>query len=295
MEKDKVRLSGSRLYTHFKATGETGRISVLPLQSGGLSIYRDEKTVFAQLATTGVALPVEKFPNDSQAEQALVRMTQAVGKHLARSRCAAIAKATLKWGVFPTLVFLAALALNATLNQPQVPAPLVQQAPTATVPAPAQLGQADIAEMAAALQKGTESGNYTVSLSGQPHADLYIFSDPLCPHCKELEPELAKLSNALSIHVFPVSVIGGEQSAKFVEAVLCTDSTERNAMWKAAVQGTMQSPTSCDQGTRALSTNNAVFAKARMQGTPTLVRADGTIMPDNTPHTAEAILNWAKP
>ena len=108
----------------------------------------------------------------------------------------------------------------------------------------------------------------TVRGSGQ--RKVVVFSDPACGYCKQLEPELAKLDN-VTVYTFLVPFQG---EAKPI-AIWC--SADRVQAWQQyMLQGdaaALNGPASCDH---PVGRNFALARRLGVQGTPTLVWADGS-------------------
>ncbi|EPO2217759.1 hypothetical protein ACT7I1_005109, partial [Escherichia coli] len=141
---------------------------------------------------------------------------------------------------------------------------------------------------AESLKKAAASGRYTVTLSTGHPRTIYVFSDPLCPHCRTLEPVLDVLAQDYNVEIFPVSVIGSTDSQKLLSPLLCLPAEERPAHWKslfAADAGMAPGSKSdapaaeCEDGLHALNTNNRAFNYYQLPGTPQLLADDGREIP----------------
>lgn len=151
--------------------------------------------------------------------------------------------------------------------------------------------------LAALLAKGVSTGDYSLSLGNmvQNKGTIYVFSDPLCPHCRKIEPLLEKLAADYLINIFPVSVIGQDRSAPLARAVLCQEPAERTLFWKNLVSGALSSNRSskeCHVGSVALKNNNATYYAFGFMGTPTLIRQDGAAFDITREFTIENIESW---
>ena len=108
----------------------------------------------------------------------------------------------------------------------------------------------------------------TVRGSGQ--RKVVVFSDPACGYCKQLEPELAKLDN-VTVYTFLVPFQG---EAKPI-AIWC--AADREQAWQRyMLQGdaaALNGPAACDH---PIERNFALARRLGVQGTPTLVWADGS-------------------
>lgn len=62
---------------------------------------------------------------------------------------------------------------------------------------------------------------FTINLSSGHERTLYAFLDPACPNCRLLDPALKRLASDFNVVIYPVSVIGGEESTDRVAPLLC--------------------------------------------------------------------------
>lgn len=101
---------------------------------------------------------------------------------------------------------------------------------------------------------------------------LAVFSDPACPHCKRLEPELDKLDN-VTIYTFLVPF----QGAALPAAIWC--AADRQKAWhRAMVQGDqslLAASSSSAPCAHPLERNLALAQRLKVRGTPTIFYADG--------------------
>jgi thiol:disulfide interchange protein DsbC len=107
-----------------------------------------------------------------------------------------------------------------------------------------------------------------VSTQGKGERVLYLFTDPHCPYCRQLEPELVKVPN-LRIYNFMLPF----QDQALPIRIWC--ATDRLAAWRSAVSGTLDGEGAPAQCAHPLDRNLALASKLAIQGTPTLVFADG--------------------
>ncbi len=127
-------------------------------------------------------------------------------------------------------------------------------------------------------------------VKGNGSRKLVIFTDPNCGFCKRLERELETVNN-ITIYRMLYPVFPG--SDKKVHAILC--SKNPNQAWDDLLLHNVLPPVpaancSTPQTGRVL----ALGEKLRVSGTPTLIFADGTLMPGYLPATAlEKTLNGA--
>ena len=104
---------------------------------------------------------------------------------------------------------------------------------------------------------------------------LAVFSDPDCPYCRKLEPELAKVDD-VTIYTFlmPLTELHPDARNKAV-AIWC--SADRAKAWSALMLRNQTPPTAnCDN---PVERNVALGERFQITGTPTLISADGRLMP----------------
>lgn len=106
----------------------------------------------------------------------------------------------------------------------------------------------------------------TVKGSGQ-HV-LAVFSDPNCPYCKQLEPELDKLKDAtIYTFIYPLK----PQSIVVSRQVWCAPN--QSYSWKKLIQqGVKPTVTSC---ANPIDRNLELGKRLGFNGTPTLIFANG--------------------
>ena len=108
----------------------------------------------------------------------------------------------------------------------------------------------------------------TVHGTGQRR--LAVFSDPNCPYCKQLEAELASLDN-VTIYTFLLPFLGETKPI----AVWC--AMDRAAAWRRLMldgdDSLLNTTVACDH---PIGRTLALAHQLGVQGTPTLIWADGT-------------------
>lgn len=115
---------------------------------------------------------------------------------------------------------------------------------------------------------------------------LVVFSDPDCPFCKRLEPELDKLNNVtLYTFPYPLESLHPESPGKAV-AVWC--APDRARAW-ADLMKTGKAPANknCDN---PIQRNIQLAQRLGVNGTPTLFAADGRMLPGAA--SVERIEQW---
>ncbi|HGW4499631.1 DsbC family protein [Pseudomonas sp. NPDC077405] len=309
---DRIKSGGGSILIHFGATGEAQRLTQLPL-TGALSVWKTERAIFASITGREEdAIQIESFSSDQLAASAFTQFKSKLDAHFKRRAVSRVAKNIVKWAVLPAIAVFVALALNVAVTkgvQAPIPGAAATGAPPASVAVsppyaqPQQLPsvppvmpdlpkEADPARVSKAIATGLQSGKYSIQRSPSGKTPLYVFSDPSCPYCQRLESELEKLESDYSIHIFPVSIIGGEASAKKVVPVLCGDSGEQPDLWAKATAGLPVQGEACEAGEASLSANNQIFRGLEFLGTPTLINAKGEQLPLTVPMDASGIAQW---
>ena len=107
------------------------------------------------------------------------------------------------------------------------------------------------------------------TVQGKPTRTLVVFSDPACPYCRQLEPELQKL-NDVTIHTFLVPF----QGLALPVSIWC--APDRQKAWHQYMlhgdQSLLAMGTSC---AHPLERNLALAQRLKVRGTPTTFYADG--------------------
>jgi len=129
---------------------------------------------------------------------------------------------------------------------------------------------------------------------GKGSKAIYVFSDPDCPFCKQLEPELSKLADT-RVYIFPFPLTSLHPNSKVIsQAIWC--SPNRAKAWRDYVsKGVMPKSASSSVLSSALSTalpiasssscstpierNLALGQSMQIQGTPSIIFPDGSIIP----------------
>ena len=181
-------------------------------------------------------------------------------------------------------------------NSPVVPiqpAPAVELSADSTPtirqvePAGAPPKAADYQKTAEILRKTAQSGQYTVALSSGHPRTLYVFADPLCHNCQIIEPALEALSEKYNVEIFPVTLVGKQQTLNLVSPILCQAPSTRLALWKSLFRTdagltpgeSAPQPASCEAGETAIAKNDVAFDYYTLPGTPSLLADDGRYIP----------------
>lgn len=124
------------------------------------------------------------------------------------------------------------------------------------------------------------------TIRGAGERVLAVFSDPDCPYCRRLEDELAKVDN-VTVYTFayPLESLHPQARDKAV-AVWC--AADRARAWAELMQsGKVPAQRSC---AHPIERNIALAQRLGIQGTPTLLSADGRLLPGAA--TSERIEQW---
>lgn len=120
------------------------------------------------------------------------------------------------------------------------------------------------------------------SVNGTGRRLLYVFADPECGYCKQLEKTLATLRDA-TIVTIPVALLSPVSAAK-ASTVLC--AADPSSAWRhMMVEGgdAQLSDRSGDRCMSAVEANTELARRVRVRGTPLMVAADGRRLPGARP------------
>ena len=113
-----------------------------------------------------------------------------------------------------------------------------------------------------------------VTVRGDGSRKVAIFSDPDCPYCKQLENNMANVTNVtIYTFMFPIDQLHPEAKAKTV-GVWC--SADRAKAWENLIRKGEVPSGNCDN---PIARNVALAEKLGINGTPTVIVADGSIIP----------------
>ena len=106
---------------------------------------------------------------------------------------------------------------------------------------------------------------------------LAVFSDPNCPYCKRFEKDLAKV-NDVTVYTFLYPILSQDSIDKS-KAVWC--AADKSKAWnELMLNGTAPALARCDT---PIEKNLALGRKYRVNGTPTLIFANGERVPGAIP------------
>jgi thiol:disulfide interchange protein DsbC len=108
---------------------------------------------------------------------------------------------------------------------------------------------------------------------------IFVFSDPDCPFCRQLQAEVGKLRDvSVFIVPFPLAALH-PNAARVAESIWC--AADPGAAWDGYVlRGVKPDAKSCPN---PLERNVALAARYQVMGTPAIVFADGSVIPGAVP------------
>ncbi len=294
---DTIRVAGTQLHVRFASAVDPVGVSILNLAEG-LTLRRKGSSIMVGHA--GAAQVLETFANDRQADDALDAVHRALRRHLRRESVLRWMRGAMKYAALPFGLILLGMALNAEIKPstplpPPVPALPLNLPQQPTQPVASSGPEISPAAIASALQKGAESGKYAVRLGkAKSGAPLYVFEDPLCPHCQEFAPTLDALAKQRPVYIFPVSVIGGAASKALAAKVICEPTAGRESKWDQALHGVLgaSGADTSGCGTEGATANDDIFAAMGLRFTPTVFDSSGRMLPPDQDMSAAGIDRW---
>lgn len=208
-------------------------------------------------------------------------------------------------------VFLIASAFGGTRASATAGAPLPASTLSASSSGPAQVGKAPAAAVSSAevaqqaadtlgtsmpiTEALSKAAFVTVRSPASGAKTVIIWSDPLCPHCRDLEQQvIPKIPKEVGILVVPVAFKNG--SRQLVSYVACgADAAERAARWTNLMSEVpnLQLGAQCAAGPGVADANSVLFARAGLKSSPTIMSVDGAMYPGDTA-VAEDLIAWVK-
>lgn len=113
-----------------------------------------------------------------------------------------------------------------------------------------------------------------VTVRGDGSRKVAIFSDPDCPYCKQLENNIANISNVtIYTFMFPIDQLHPQAKAKAI-GVWC--AADRSKAWENLLRKNEVVSGNCDN---PIERNIALAESLSINGTPTVIFADGSLIP----------------
>ncbi len=117
------------------------------------------------------------------------------------------------------------------------------------------------------------------TVRGNGKRKVAVFSDPDCPYCKRLEKDLANVTDVtIYTFLYPIPSLHPDAARKS-KAIWCAPNRQK-AWDDFMLRGVLAADKSCDTPIDEI---QAVGQKYKMNGTPTLVFADGRVVPGAIP------------
>lgn len=131
-------------------------------------------------------------------------------------------------------------------------------------------------------------------VKGNGKRKLAVFSDPDCPYCRKLEAELAKVTDVtVYTFLYPIASLHPNAGDK-VKAVWC--APDRAKAWDDLMQKGTVPPVGASCDTAPLAKIAELGGKLKVNGTPTIIFADGLRVPGMVPAAQlEKFLNGERP
>ncbi|WP_324779329.1 DsbC family protein [Thiobacillus sedimenti] len=142
------------------------------------------------------------------------------------------------------------------------------------------LTQARLNELQAVKWDTLPLNNALKTVKGTGARKLVVFSDVDCPFCRKFEAELAKVDN-ITVYTFLYPVEGLHPKAvQASKQIWC--APDRNKAWNDYItRGTV--PSNDGKCANPVDATIALGSKLRVQGTPTLIFANGVRVPGMVP------------
>lgn len=115
---------------------------------------------------------------------------------------------------------------------------------------------------------------------GTGERQLIVFADPNCGYCKKFETDLQQVKD-VTVYTFLMPILGGDSPAKSRDIWCARDNAQVWRNWMIRGAGIPRSMGPCDAS--ALARNVALGKKYRINGTPSVIFADGKRVPGALP------------
>lgn len=118
-------------------------------------------------------------------------------------------------------------------------------------------------------------GKIPMRTSGEP---VYVFSDPNCSYCRDLEESLRLLDSRYNPIMIPLGFRAG--SMELSSSSLCVPQRRRSEVWTAMMAGSVSSAekAQCPEGGAMVAQNQMLFGQLRLSATPTIVTPSGIFL-----------------
>lgn len=302
MTKLTVKTDSNTIYISTNGSEREVKTAAFPISKVAFSINNSDENV--QILTEYFSqYSIGSFANSWESVNGLKQIEKALARQRNRNRLTSM----FRFGIWPALGILTGLMFTVSMNGAiknfsypvmamtnSTPAYIPQNVPNTSIetlkPAastqqpsiqkqPTQLNSSDLNS----LQDAIKNGHFSVQLSSGHNRSLYVFSDPLCPHCRDIEPRLETLSRQYNVYIMPVSIIGDERSAARIAPVLDAPVEARAKLWHSTVMmpyGESDPDIKNYKGNALtiVNANDIAFAKFGFIGTPTIIADNGRVL-----------------
>lgn len=127
-------------------------------------------------------------------------------------------------------------------------------------------------------------------VKGDGSRKIYLFTDPDCPYCHDLENKVFPQLDNVTIYtfMFPIESLHPAAKAK-AESIWCLPEAERAVAWDRMMKGVTPAAQKC---ANPIEKNISLAESLGINGTPTMISEDGRKMPGlGTVERLEAFLN----
>ncbi|MGO3579663.1 DsbC family protein [Pseudomonas helleri] len=127
-------------------------------------------------------------------------------------------------------------------------------------------------------------------VKGDGSRKIYLFTDPDCPYCHDLENKIFTQLDNVTIYtfMFPIESLHPQAKAK-AESIWCLPEADRALAWDNMMRGVMPAPMKC---ANPIDRNIGLAESLGVNGTPTMFSEDGRKMPGLG--TVERLESWLK-
>lgn len=191
-------------------------------------------------------------------------------------------------------------AVSTAYSTPQKTAPVAQESAVQSLPSPSlspltiqpALSDLDATHEADLLHPAKELEIILGHADNKPNHKVYVFVDPLCPYCKQLEPKLEALAlNGYEIHLYPTPV--HKESKPLIAGIAC--ASDKAAAWRSAITNeTVKGPTDCAAAESVNEFAISFFQQFGFAYTPTIVNEAGFSHPGAFSNDAELVAFLAR-
>ncbi|MDF2461936.1 MAG: hypothetical protein K0Q43_171 [Ramlibacter sp.] len=205
------------------------------------------------------------------------------------------ASATFRWTALAlALVALLVWAPSPLSSHPGAGVAAGVTAATATpvVAAPERDQAAPRVNPAELVMLRTAAGRGGVNLAEGGKA-FYVFSDPKCPYCQQLERTLEQLGTGYRPVILPVAYKEGAKEV--AQAVLCArEPKAATRLWRQALASPDEpvkggTKATCSEGAALLNDNMTLFEMLKLTGTPTVITPTGRMFSGSSSATVEQL------